>query len=197
MFAVYLPIYICTTASFYLSLQQTTEGWRKQPGDKTVYYVSTPSSKSKQAGQKLEIVTDSLQNRNSLCIMSGIILVVYWKYTRSVMMHVFSRTVAAVDTKRGYVGMCNGRSAQHESGAASSNWLFRLFSRHISRTQSFQQNRHIHFHALVALKLLVYLISCPVARSPRIVVDKQTNRQTDMTNTQTKYCNPRCARVEG
>ena len=25
--------------------------------------------------------------------------------------HVFSRTVAAVDTKRGYVGMCNGRSA--------------------------------------------------------------------------------------
>ena len=32
--------------------------------------------------------------------------------------HVFSRTVAAVDTKRGYVGMCNGRSAQQESGAA-------------------------------------------------------------------------------
>ena len=29
--------------------------------------------------------------------------------------HVFSRTVAAVDTKRGYVGMCNGRSAQQES----------------------------------------------------------------------------------
>ena len=26
--------------------------------------------------------------------------------------HVFSRTVAVVDTKRGYVGMCNGRSAQ-------------------------------------------------------------------------------------
>ena len=30
------------------------------------------------------------------------------------------RTVAAVDTKRGYVGMCNGRSAQQESGAALS-----------------------------------------------------------------------------
>ena len=30
----------------------------------------------------------------------------------SVPMHVFSRTVAAVDTKRGYVGMCNGHSAQ-------------------------------------------------------------------------------------
>ena len=28
--------------------------------------------------------------------------------------HVFSRTVAAVDTKRGYVGMYNGRSAQQE-----------------------------------------------------------------------------------
>ena len=34
--------------------------------------------------------------------------------------HVFSRTVATVDTKRGYVGMCNGRSAQQRSGAASS-----------------------------------------------------------------------------
>ena len=34
--------------------------------------------------------------------------------------HVFSRIVAAVDTKRGYMGMCNGRSAQQESGAALS-----------------------------------------------------------------------------
>ena len=58
------------------------------------------------------------------------------------------------------------------------NWLFRLFSRHISRTQSFQQNRHILFHALVALKLLVSLISRLVACSARIVVDKQTNGQT-------------------
>ena len=39
--------------------------------------------------------------------------------------HVFSRTVAAVDTKRGYVGMCNGRSVQQESGAAlSKNSMF-------------------------------------------------------------------------
>ena len=39
--------------------------------------------------------------------------------------HVFSRTVAAVVTKRGYVGMCNGRSAQQESGAAlSKNSMF-------------------------------------------------------------------------
>ena len=37
--------------------------------------------------------------------------------------------------------------------------IFSLFSRHISRTQSFQQNRHIPFLALVALKLLVSLIS--------------------------------------
>ena len=37
----------------------------------------------------------------------------------------FSRTVAALDTKRGYVGMCNGRSAQQESGAAlSKNSMF-------------------------------------------------------------------------
>ena len=73
-------------------------------------------------------------------------------------------------------------------------WLFRLFSRHISRTQSFQQNRHIIFHALVALKLLVSLISRLVACSARIVVDRPTDRQTNkQTDTQTKYCNPRCA----
>ena len=40
------------------------------------------------------------------------------------------------------------------------------------------QNRHI-FHALVALKLLVSLISRLVACSARIVVDSQTNRQTN------------------
>ena len=40
--------------------------------------------------------------------------------------HVFSRTVAAVDTKRGYVGMCKGRSEQQESGAAlSKNSMFK------------------------------------------------------------------------
>ena len=39
---------------------------------------------------------------------------------QSVCPHVFSRTEAVVDTKHGYVGMCNGRSAQRESGAASS-----------------------------------------------------------------------------
>ena len=39
--------------------------------------------------------------------------------------HVFSLTVAAVDAKRGYVGMCNGSSAQQESGAAlSKNSMF-------------------------------------------------------------------------
>ena len=33
--------------------------------------------------------------------------------------------MAAVDAKRGYVGMCNGRSAQQESGAAlSKNSMF-------------------------------------------------------------------------
>ena len=69
-----------------------------------------------------------------------------------------------------------------------------MFSRHISRTQSFQQNRHIIFHALVALKLLVSLISRLVACSARIVVDRQTDKQTNrQTDTQTKYCNPRCA----
>ena len=63
--------------------------------------------------------------------------------------------------------------------------LFSLFSRHISRTQSFQQNRHINFLALVALKLLVSLISRLVACSPRIVVDTQTHTQTHRTTTVT------------
>ena len=58
-------------------------------------------------------------------------------------------------------------------------WLFRLFSRHISRTQPFPQNHHIIFHALVALKMLVSLKSRLVACSPRRVVDKQTDRQRD------------------
>ena len=43
--------------------------------------------------------------------------------------------------------------------------FFDLFSHHISRTQSFQRNRHIIFLALVALKLLVSLISRLVACS--------------------------------
>ena len=63
--------------------------------------------------------------------------------------------------------------------------LFSLFSHHISRTQSFQQNRHISFPALVALNLLVSLISRLVARSAKIVVDKQTNKQTHRTTTVT------------
>ena len=37
--------------------------------------------------------------------------------SRSVYPHVFSQTVSVVDTKRGYVGLCNGCSAQQEFGA--------------------------------------------------------------------------------
>ena len=59
--------------------------------------------------------------------------------------------------------------------------LFRLFSRHIFRTLSFQQNTHIFFLALVAQKLLVSLISRLVACSAGRPTDTQTN----------KYCNPR------
>ena len=48
-----------------------------------------------------------------------------WSVCVSVCSHFFSRTVAALDTKRGYVGMCNGCSAQQESGAAlSKNSMF-------------------------------------------------------------------------
>ena len=60
-------------------------------------------------------------------------------------------------------------------------WLFRLFSRHISRTQSFQENRPFNFQARVVLKPLVSLTDRRVACSSRISVDTHT------------YCNPRCA----
>ena len=60
-------------------------------------------------------------------------------------------------------------------------WLFRLFSLHISWTQSFQ-GKH-HFQALVVLKPLVSPIGHLVACSAWIAGDKQTH-------TQTKYCNP-------
>ena len=50
-------------------------------------------------------------------------------------------------------------------------WLFSLLSRHISRTQSFQQNRHINFHALVAQAVGIAHVDC----SAREVVDRQTH----------------------
>ena len=72
--------------------------------------------------------------------------------------------------------------------------FFACFSRHISRTQSFQQNRHISFLALVVLKLLVSFISRLVVCSASIVVDRHTDRQTHrQTDTQNDYCYPRCA----
>ena len=51
--------------------------------------------------------------------------------------------------------------------------------------QSFQQNRHIIVHGLVALKMLVSLISHFVACSPRTVVDRQIDRQTHRSTTVT------------
>ena len=42
-------------------------------------------------------------------------------------------------------GALNGLNLFEVSQCSLCNWLFRLFSRHISRTQSFQQNRHIIF----------------------------------------------------
>ena len=65
-------------------------------------------------------------------------------------------------------------------------WLFRLFSRHISGTQSFQENRHISIHLLIVHNPLVPLIGRLVACSARTRADRQTDRQND-------YCNPRCA----
>ena len=57
-------------------------------------------------------------------------------------------------------------------------WLFRLFSRHISRTQSFQENHQINFQARVLLKPLVSLIGRLVACGARIAADGQTDTHT-------------------
>ena len=57
-------------------------------------------------------------------------------------------------------------------------WLFRLFSRHISRTQSFQENHPFSFQVRVALKALVSLIDRLVACSVRISVDRHTDKVT-------------------
>ena len=59
--------------------------------------------------------------------------------------------------------------------------FFACFSCHIARTQSFQQNRHVLFLALVALQLLVSLISRLVACSTRIVVDRQIHTPSTVT----------------
>ena len=42
----------------------------------------------------------------------------------STLSHVFSRTVAVVDTKHGYVGKYNGRSAKQEPGEVSKRSVF-------------------------------------------------------------------------
>ena len=87
---------------------------------------------------------------------------------------------------------CGGRPGNEATHYAYR--LFSLFSRHISQTQSFQQNRHIIFPALVAPNLLVSLISRLVACSARIVADKQTDKQTHRTTTVTLAAH---ARAEG
>ena len=75
--------------------------------------------------------------------------------------------------------MLNGLNLVEVSQCSLCILAFWLVSHHISRTESFQQNRLINFLALVALKLLVSLISRLVACSARIVVDKHTNKHTD------------------
>ena len=55
-----------------------------------------------------------------------------------------------------------------------------VFTPYLSNTVVSAKSPH-YFHALVALKLLVSLISRLVACSARIVVDKQTHRPTTVT----------------
>ena len=69
-----------------------------------------------------------------------------------------------------------------------------VFTPYLSNAVVSAKSPH-YFLALVALKLLVSLISRLVACSARIVVDRQTDRQTHThrLDTQNDYCNPRCA----
>ena len=60
-----------------------------------------------------------------------------------------------------------------------------LSSRHISRTQSFQEKRTIKIKDLATLKRFVAVIGRPVPCTARLA-----SRRTDR---QTKYRNPRCA----
>ena len=71
---------------------------------------------------------------------------------------------------------------------ARARWITRvsLFSRHISGTQLFRENRHVIIHLLVVHNPLVPLIGRLVACSARTRADRQTDRQND-------NCNPRCA----
>ena len=55
-----------------------------------------------------------------------------------------------------------------------------VFTPYLSNTVVSAKSPH-NFHALVALKLLVSLISRLVACSERIVVDRQTHRPTTVT----------------
>ena len=57
----------------------------------------------------------------------------------------------------------------------------RLFSRHISGTQSFQENRHVNINLLVVHNPLVPLIGRLVDCSARTRTDRQTDRTTTVT----------------
>ena len=61
-----------------------------------------------------------------------------------------------------------------------SSCLFSLSSRHISRTQSFQEKRPILIKDLTTLKQFVAVIGHPVPCTARLASD----RQTDMTDRQ-------------
>ena len=61
-----------------------------------------------------------------------------------------------------------------------------VFTPYLSNAVVLAKSAHYFiFHALVVLKMLVSLISRLVACSPRIVVDRQTNRQIHRTTTAT------------
>ena len=59
--------------------------------------------------------------------------------------------------------------------SSSGLMLFRLFSRHISRTQSFQEYRHFLFQVRVVLNTLVSLMGRLEPCNARIAADRRTD----------------------
>ena len=68
---------------------------------------------------------------------------------------------------------------QNTRASIDRSWLFSLSSRHISRTQSFQEKRQINIKDLATLKRFVAVIGRPVPCTARLASDRRTDGRTD------------------
>ena len=144
-----------------------------------------------------------VQNLGELCMRgtanwwAGLLVCIYSCSPASSLWRVWHGLATAVDSMRESIhalrcDFLRLRDKQRERTGRGKPVLISIiglltwFSCHNSRTQYFNENRHFKNEASVALNLLVSLFGRFVACGSR----NRGNRQTD---TQTKYCNPRCA----